>query len=235
MSDDVTACPECDNASGPYKRERKQPTYRCRYCGAEFDEPARRPAEKPYTTDDRDCALQQAAAMMGEPLTGDEYEQWRQTTDPDAPERSTIAKRWGWSDACDAAGVETVTRAGEREFAELVAALVRIRIELGHWPNSREYVDHRQSDEPSQRWAQRTNSCPDSWELILDEANQKVEPCIAGLQRAADTLGKSPTVPEYKEAGVSPSTATIQKWCGSWNRAKELARLETQSVGQPSE
>lgn len=53
------------------------------------------------------------------------------------------------------------------------------------------------------------------------------EECIDALQRAADELGKSPTKPEYEELGLTPASATIIRNVGGWNKAKELAGLET--------
>lgn len=43
MSDTVAACPECDTTSAIYTRDDDpRRTYRCRECGAIFEEPNRR-------------------------------------------------------------------------------------------------------------------------------------------------------------------------------------------------
>jgi len=51
--------------------------------------------------------------------------------------------------------------------------------------------------------------------------------CIEVLQEAAAMLGKSPTKPEYEQLGLTPASATIIRNIGGWNRAKEIAGLET--------
>jgi len=49
--------------------------------------------------------------------------------------------------------------------------------------------------------------------------------CINALQRAAEEVGRSPTVDEYRDLNITPSATTIQRVCGSWNEAKEQAGL----------
>jgi len=60
------------------------------------------------------------------------------------------------------------------------------------------------------------------------------EDCINALQSAADQLGKSPTLSEYSELGVSPSAGTIKNVVGSWNEAKDVAGLERSTGGNLS-
>jgi hypothetical protein len=55
--------------------------------------------------------------------------------------------------------------------------------------------------------------------------------CIDSLKKAADTLGHSPSRPEYSSLDISPHHATISKKCGSWNEAKEKANLDTVGAG----
>lgn len=43
--------------------------------------------------------------------------------------------------------------------------------------------------------------------------------CIESLEEAAEKLGKSPTVDEYKSLDISPSYRTIRRLHGSWNKA----------------
>lgn len=49
--------------------------------------------------------------------------------------------------------------------------------------------------------------------------------CIAALSDAADELGHSPTIEEYKQLDTPISARTIIRKCDSWNRAKRLAGL----------
>lgn len=59
--------------------------------------------------------------------------------------------------------------------------------------------------------------------------------CIEALQQAADILGKSPTVSEYRELDVSPSHTVFTDKFGSWNEAKKEAGLETYKDGSKPE
>jgi cytochrome c553 len=60
--------------------------------------------------------------------------------------------------------------------------------------------------------------------VVVATTEQK---CLAALREAASELGESPTKAEYDRLGLSPSSTTIQRVCGSWNGAKERAGLET--------
>jgi hypothetical protein len=51
------------------------------------------------------------------------------------------------------------------------------------------------------------------------------EDCIVALRDAAEELGHSPTIEEYKSLDTPISARTIIRKCDSWNRAKELAGL----------
>jgi hypothetical protein len=55
--------------------------------------------------------------------------------------------------------------------------------------------------------------------------------CVDAIKKAADTLGHSPSRPEYSSLDISPHHATISKKCGSWNEAKKKAGLETVGPG----
>lgn len=57
------------------------------------------------------------------------------------------------------------------------------------------------------------------------------EDCIAALREAAKILGHSPSRPEYSKLDISPHHGTIRRKCGSWNRAKEKANLDTVGPG----
>lgn len=51
--------------------------------------------------------------------------------------------------------------------------------------------------------------------------------CMAAIQAAADRLGSSPTKLQYEALGLSPSSSSIVRLMGSWNRAKRAAGVET--------
>jgi len=51
--------------------------------------------------------------------------------------------------------------------------------------------------------------------------------CIQAPRDAATRLGGSPSKAQYEALGLTPSSATIIRVLGGWNRAKELAELET--------
>ena len=49
--------------------------------------------------------------------------------------------------------------------------------------------------------------------------------CIVALRDAAEELGHSPTIEEFKSLETPISARTIIRKCDGWNRAKELAGL----------
>jgi hypothetical protein len=57
------------------------------------------------------------------------------------------------------------------------------------------------------------------------------EDCIAALQKASEILGHSPSRPEYSDLDISPHHDTIRRKCGSWNKAKKKANLNTVGPG----
>lgn len=62
------------------------------------------------------------------------------------------------------------------------------------------------------------------------EEEQKDE-IIEALQHAADKLGKSPTIREFRELELEASTSDISRVFGTWNAAKRAAGLETRQRG----
>jgi len=53
------------------------------------------------------------------------------------------------------------------------------------------------------------------------------EECIESLKQAANKLGESPTVRQYKQLDIEPSSInTFERKFGSWNKAKEIANLK---------
>jgi hypothetical protein len=53
--------------------------------------------------------------------------------------------------------------------------------------------------------------------------------CLDALRKAADRLGESPTKAQYDELDLTPASTTIRRILGSWNEAKEQAKLQTYS------
>lgn len=56
--------------------------------------------------------------------------------------------------------------------------------------------------------------------------------CIESLQEAAEQLGKSPMLEEYRELDLYPTYKTFYDRFGSWNEAKEAAGLKQYSSGR---
>ena len=56
--------------------------------------------------------------------------------------------------------------------------------------------------------------------------------CLDALREAAERLGESPTKAEYEELDITPSSTTITRIVGNWNKAKEQAGLKTYEPGQ---
>lgn len=54
-----------------------------------------------------------------------------------------------------------------------------------------------------------------------------VDDCIESLQKATVELGHSPSGPEYLKTGIKPGVDTVKRLCGGWNKAKEMADLES--------
>lgn len=57
------------------------------------------------------------------------------------------------------------------------------------------------------------------------------EDCLEALREARERVGRSPSKREYAELDLTPSAGTIKRVVGGWNRAKELAGLETYTAG----
>jgi hypothetical protein len=51
--------------------------------------------------------------------------------------------------------------------------------------------------------------------------------CIESIQEAAEILGHSPSMNEYRDLGLYPGTGTIEYKFGSWNKGKEEAGVKT--------
>jgi transcription elongation factor Elf1 len=60
--------------------------------------------------------------------------------------------------------------------------------------------------------------------------------CIESLQAAKEELGKSPSMQQYNDLGLSPSADTIVRRFGSWNAAKkESGLIQNQQNNQVQE
>lgn len=57
--------------------------------------------------------------------------------------------------------------------------------------------------------------------------------CLEALREAAEQLGEAPTKAAYEQLGLTPASATIIRVVGGWNKAKELAGLETYQSSGP--
>lgn len=170
----IAVCPECDGPSID-RRKTKTPTYRCRNCTATFERPTERPKQPPdpptISIETRNDAIRQAAEELGEPLGVSEYDDWQRTHD-DAPSRLAISNRFGWTTACFDAGVTPVQRPYQ-DPEHLFAALFRIRDQLGEWPTTNQYTDHRRQTDPSETWFYDDDETPESWPELIAAAKER--------------------------------------------------------------
>ena len=170
----ISACPECD-ATNLYERL-SNPRYRCYSCGSTFSRPtirASKVAPNKITVDQRDRALQAAAESCGEPLGVDEYDTWRAEQDDNHPSKSAISQRWGWANACDAAGVEPQRR--PLTIERYTNAITRMYDETGEWPTMTRYETLRTHSEPRATEMYKKDNFPDSWQEMLTIAREKLD------------------------------------------------------------
>lgn len=59
-----------------------------------------------------------------------------------------------------------------------------------------------------------------------------LEECIVALREAAERLGEPPSKAQYEGLDLGPSSTTISRVVGSWNKAKERADLEQLTGGE---
>lgn len=93
------------------------------------------------------------------------------------------------------------------------------------------YSENRKKEHPS------TNAIRkyfDSWSNLQRCAGIKVthpeyskENCLNSIIKVKEMLGKSPTVREYESLDIRPHREIIREKCGSFNKAKEMANLDT--------
>jgi hypothetical protein len=57
--------------------------------------------------------------------------------------------------------------------------------------------------------------------------------CIEALREARERLGESPTIQQYEQLELTPSSSTISRVMGGWNDAKAAAGLETYASSGP--
>lgn len=62
------------------------------------------------------------------------------------------------------------------------------------------------------------------------------EDCVAGIKEVAEIVGHSPSKPEYLQIRDErdldiPHPTQIYRYCGGWNKGKELANVETVNPG----
>jgi len=85
------------------------------------------------------------------------------------------------------------------------------------------------SDDPI-KGAQRNSSEPIG-EKSNDVSKREKEKMLRRLQQAAEELGKSPTIREYRSLDFEISADDIKRGFGTWNEAKEAANLKTVQRG----
>jgi hypothetical protein len=73
---------------------------------------------------------------------------------------------------------------------------------------------------------------PDNPSEVTNELDEsRKEEMIQLLNYAADELGESPTIREYRDLDLETSASSIRRAFGTWNEAKEAAGLETRQRG----
>lgn len=119
--------------------------------------------------------------------------------------------------------------------SDCIDALQRAEEELGRPPKYEEYED--MDIYPSLNTIKRIcGSFNEAVAMAGMEPRGRWDPtyteedCVEALLKAYDKLGHSPAYHEYREMSIIPAQSTIERVCGSWNEAKELAGLAT--VGQ---
>ncbi|MFB6207006.1 MAG: homing endonuclease associated repeat-containing protein [Haloglomus sp.] len=58
------------------------------------------------------------------------------------------------------------------------------------------------------------------------------EECLDALREAAERLEESPSKAEYEELDISPSSTTVVRIVGGWNKAKNRAGLKQYDGGE---
>lgn len=197
--------------------------------------------------------ISRAVAAVGEPLTIEAYQDWRADQDGAAVSGNSIAKKFGWKNVCDAAGVEHGAPwrnlppdpmvDGKQDAVEL---LEKAASAVGEPLTTKKY----------QNWAQRHDDAPATPAPILryfeggwaDACRAAgVEPgvarggpskrisqreCEQSLRAAAMDIEGEVSYTKYREwrAGQDrdrPSGATIsQRFADGWDAAKESAGIE---------
>jgi hypothetical protein len=146
-----------------------------------------------------------------------------------------VRSKQNWSAELTATAGRTHKTMSSNKYSEedCIESLQEAAEQLGHPPSLKEYksIDTKVS-------VYYIRKCFGSWssakqESGLDECspgrkNQyNKEDCIDSIKEAAEILGRSPTHREYDKLDILPSTDTIQRTVGSWNKAKEQANLRT--------
>lgn len=173
-ADPVDACPECES-SQIHDRSIKDPTWRCHDCGAEFGTPTKRPPRtSPNDFDTAIQAITDAGAAVEGTLTRDKYEAWRESY-PTAPSGDAIQHRHGWAEICRVAGLE-YSRVYGADLDDMLAAVTRVRREIGEWPSPDQYRELGRTDEPSVPWFYENEpEGLDSWPGLIERAKAEFD------------------------------------------------------------
>lgn len=140
-----------------------------------------------------------------------------------------------WNNAVTAIGLEPNKRR-DIPRGELLAELYRLEDELGHVPRRDDLTEHSKfCEDPYRR-------CFGSWAGALEAAEMERPPAIevykddllSDLQAVADTVGRTPTVPDIDEH-AEYAISTYQRRFGSWNDALKDAGFELNHVNGISE
>ncbi|MFW5896197.1 MAG: hypothetical protein ACOCUA_02315 [archaeon] len=102
-----------------------------------------------------------------------DYEEWRETTNAEAPSSSAIELHWGWVDACIAVGVEPSQRF-DYDLEDLLDEVIRVRDEIGEWPTITQYETHQAPGTPSRNWLYSNKPMGvSSWPAVVERARER--------------------------------------------------------------
>lgn len=157
-----------------------------------------------YSDQDLFEFVAQSATSEEEPLTIDDYEQWRTSVDRRAASGQTISQRLGWRNACEMAGVEPGSRGGQNTYTEkeLIESVAQSAQSEG---------------DPLAR------SDYDRWRDTVDRE-------VAGSHTIAERLGWSNAC---EEAGVEPGSPGGREIVYSDQDLIEFVALSAMSEGEP--
>jgi hypothetical protein len=195
--------------------------------------------EPSYDWDEIVEGVKMAAEECGEPLTGQEYDNWQATSEEDFPTIRWIQRRAaGWKEVCKRVGVQ-YGRGNKYTDDEVLSAVGRAAADMGEPLTQAEYREWRQNTNENQPSITTTINRFD-WEEACEKAdvstvitsigrskNYTDDDLLSAIERAAADVGEPLTQAEYREwrqntDETQPSITTIKSRF-DWEEACEKA------------